>query len=413
MKDQRMNILLCHNHYQHPGGEDSTYADEAKLLEAHGHNVIRYTMHNDDIRDMRRTVLASKTIWNRQAYYEVRALLKKHRPHVMHCTNTFPLISPSVYYAAKDESVPVVQSLHNYRMLCANALFLRNGKACEDCLGKLIPWPAMVHGCYRESRLATAAVTSMVGIHRFMRTWIDTIQLYCTPTEFARRKFIQGGLAAEKIVVKPNFVCDDLGAGAGSGNYVVFAGRLSHEKGIDTLLRAWKMTATNVTLKFVGDGPMSDVVAQAAADDHRIEWLGQRTSSEVDAIIGDAKCVLLPSICYETFGRTVIEAYCKGTPVIVSDGGAIAELVVDNETGHLFEAGNAEQLVSKLDLLLNDTEPRRMRQAARQAYESKYTAQENYRQLLGLYQDVSNQRPHATVAPIVTTDPVIDSPVIS
>ena len=258
MTDQRMTILLCHNHYQQPGGEDLTFVDESALLESYGHKVIRFTMHNDEIRDMSRTKLAVKTMWNRQAYYEIRAIIRKHRPAVMHCTNTFPLISPSVYYAARDESVPVIQSLHNYRMFCANSLFLRDGRACDDCLGKMIPWPAIVHGCYRESRLATVGVTSMVGIHRFMRTWIDAIQLYCTPTEFARQKFVQGGIASEKIVVKPNFICEDRGVGKGRGNYFVFAGRLSREKGIDTLLQAWRQLAANIRLKIVGDGPQKN-----------------------------------------------------------------------------------------------------------------------------------------------------------
>jgi len=409
MTDQPMNILLCHNHYQHPGREDSTFVDESALLESYGHTVIRYTMHNDDIRDMRRTKLAAKTMWNRQAYYEVRANIRKHRPAVMHCTNTFPLISPSVYYAARDESVPVVQSLHNYRMFCANSLFMRNSRACEDCLGKLIPWPAIVHGCYRESRLATVAVTSMVGVHRFMRTWIDAIQLYCTPTEFARQKFIQGGIDSQKIVVKPNFVREDRGVGEGLGNYDVFAGRLSREKGIDILLQAWRQLAGPVSLKILGDGPLSDVVAKMAAEDDRIEWLGQCSSQEVDAIIGDAKCLLLPSICYETFGRTVIEAYCKGTPVVVSDGGAIAELVRERDTGFLFESGNAEQLLTKLNLLLNDPTPRRMRQAARREYEHKYTAEQNYRQLLDLYRLASNRVQPASVTPIVDGESVVDS----
>jgi glycosyltransferase involved in cell wall biosynthesis len=408
-----MNILLCHNHYQHPGGEDSTFVDESSLLESHGHNVIRYTMHNDDIRDMRRTTLAVKTMWNRQAYYEVREIIRKHRPAVMHCTNTFPLISPAVYYAAKDESVPVIQSLHNYRMFCANSLFLRDGRACEKCLGKMIPWSAIVHACYRESRLATAAVTSMVGVHRFMRTWIDAIQLYCTPTEFARQKFIQGGIAAQKIIVKPNFVREDRGVGEGGGNYVVFAGRLSHEKGIDILLEAWRQLAAPVALKILGDGPLGDVVAKAAALDSRIQWMGQCSSQEVDSIIGEAKCVLLPSICFETFGRTVIEAFCKGTPVVVSDGGAIAELVREGDTGFLFESGNADQLLAKLNMLLDDAAPQEMRAAARREYERKYTAKENYRQMLDLYLRVSNRVQSGAVTPIGDGEPVSESPVSS
>ena len=201
-----MRILLCHNHYQQPGGEDQTFVEEGLLLESHGHEVTRFTLHNDAIEDMNRWELARKILWNRESYAELQQLIRSERPQVMHCTNTFPLISPAAYYAARDENVPVVQSLHNFRMFCANSLFLRKGKVCESCLGKRIAWPAIVHGCYRGSRVATTGVATMLGIHRAMKTWHQTIRLFCTPSEFARGKFIEGGIAPEKVVVKPNFV---------------------------------------------------------------------------------------------------------------------------------------------------------------------------------------------------------------
>jgi glycosyltransferase involved in cell wall biosynthesis len=380
-----MRILLCHGYYQQRGGEDQSFEAEANLLEARGNVVLRYTLHNDEIARMGPYEVARKTVWNRHSYREMRDLIRRQRPDVMHCTNTFPLISPAAYYAARAEGVPVVQSLHNYRLLCANSLLLRDGRPCETCLGKRTLWPAIRHRCYRGSRLHSAGVAAMVGIHRFLKTWSEAVDLYCTPSEFARQKFIEGGIAADRIVVKPNFV-DDLGLGNGKGGYVVYVGRLSHEKGVELLLQAWQRLNLPVRLKVIGDGPLADRVAQAASADERIEWLGRLAPREVAQLIGDSLCVVLPSICYETFGRTVIEAYCKGTPVIASDLGALAELVHEGETGYLFSAGDADHLLRRLATLLED--PRRhmqLRRAARREYERKYTDQMNYKMLMRIY----------------------------
>ena len=405
-----MKILLCHNHYQHPGGEDQTFDDEGLLLESRGHQVTRFTLHNDDIEGMNRWELARKTLRNNESYAELQQLIRSERPQVMHCTNTFSLISPAAYYAAHDENVPVVQSLHNYRMFCANSLFLRNGRICESCLGKRIAWPAIVHGCYRGSRVATAGVAAMLGIHHVMKTWHQMIQLFCTPSEFARGKFIEGGMDAERIVVKPNFVFEDWGQGAGSDAYFVFVGRLSHEKGVEILLDAWRQLNRNISLKIVGDGPLADQVARAAQDDARIEWLGRRSTDEVSDVIGDAYGVLLPSICYETFGRSVIEAYCKGTPVIASNQGAMAELVQHERTGLLVDAGNAAQLVSATVRLFDETELRQdMRRAARDEYERNYTADQNHQMLMEIYQracdGTAETEPYAAPQPVVCAEP--------
>ncbi len=196
-----MKIALVHNYYQQPGGEDEVFADEGALLEARGHQVVRYTAHNDRIAGMRAPVLAQVTVWNRAVYRELRAFIRKERPAVMHFQNTFPLISPASYYAARAEGVPVVQTLHNYRLLCPNALFFRDGHVCEDCLGKSIPWPGVAHACYRGSRTASGVVASMLSIHRALRTWTEMIDVYVVLSEFARQKFIEGGLPSEKIVV--------------------------------------------------------------------------------------------------------------------------------------------------------------------------------------------------------------------
>lgn len=390
-----MKLLLCHNYYQQPGGEDQSFAAEARLLEANGHDVVRLTLHNDAIDRMSRPAVAGRTLWNRQVYTQVRALIRREKPQLMHCTNTFPLISPAVYYAARKEKVPVVQSLRNYRLLCPNALFLRDGRVCEDCLGKAVPWPGVLHGCYRGSRTASAVVAALSAGHRLLGTWRHAVDFYFTLTEFARQKFVQGGLEAERIAVKPNFIDPDPGPGEGRGGYAVFVGRLSPEKGIELLLAAWQRLSSRLPLKIVGDGPLADKVRTATTADARIEWLGRRSPEEVLALVGDAAFLVMPSIWYETFGRTIIEAFARGTPVLASRIGALAELVDEGRTGLLFRPSDAVDLESALErLLANPAQLLQMRQEARREYESKYTAAINYRLLLAIYQRALSARPY-------------------
>ena len=212
----------------------------------------------------------------------------------------------------------MVQTLHNFRLLCPNALLFRDGRVCEDCLGRSIPWPAVVHKCYRGSRSATAAVAAMLMVHRAMGTWWEAVDVYIALAEFCRRKFIEGGLPAEKIVVKPNFIATDPGVGGGRGGYGVFVGRLAPEKGLETLLKAWKILGGKVPLKVVGDGPMTATVEGSEAKDAGIEWLGHRSAQEVYSLIGEAMFLVFPSEWYENLPRVIIEAFAKGTPVIAS-----------------------------------------------------------------------------------------------
>jgi glycosyltransferase involved in cell wall biosynthesis len=388
-----MKVLLCHNFYQQPGGEDQSFAAEGRLLEERGHDVLRYTLHNDVIERMSGWEVACKSVWNPQSYAAVRQMIRTERPDVLHCTNSFPLVSPAACYAARAEGVPVVQSLRNYRLLCPNALFLRDGHICEDCMGRAFPWPGVVHACYRQDRAATAVVSGLIAAHRLLGTWLRFVDLYFTPTEFARRKFIEGGLPAERIAIKPNFVATDPGAGPGTGGYAIFVGRLSPEKGIDTLVAAWKQLRAPMTLKIVGDGALADHVATAGRLDPRIEWLGPRTPEEVLSLIGAAACLIVPSLWYETFGRTVVEAFARGTPVVASRLGALAELVEDGCTGLLCRSGDPADLAAKIERLLSDPEATsRMRHAARREYELKYTAEINYQILMAIYKRARSMR---------------------
>ncbi len=382
-----MRVLSIHNRYQIRGGEDESREAEEKLLREMGNIVDVYEENNDRLATINSVEMALRTVWSKEAYQTVKQRLKKQPHDIVHVQNFFPLISPSVYYAAKSQGVPVVQTLRNYRLLCPNGLFFRNGSVCEDCLGKAVPLPGVWHGCYRESRMASGAVATMLTVHRTMRTWIEMVDVYIALTEFARQKFIQSGFPAEKIVVKPNFVHPDPKPGEGRGGYALYVGRLSVEKGLDTLLSAWERLGKQLPLKIVGDGPLTDQVVEASKKLGCVEWLGRKPMQEVYDLMGEATFVVFPSKWYETFGRVAVEAFAKGTPVIAANIGAIAELIEHRRTGLHFRPGDSEDLATQVEWAL--THPRelaQMRYQARTEFEAKYTAQQNYRRLIDIYQ---------------------------
>lgn len=384
-----MRILSIHSRYQIRGGEDEVCDAEKQLLEQKGHTVELYEDFNQRVSELGTVKSAVKTLWSQESYHQLKIRLGHGQFDLIHVHNFFPLISPSIYYAARSAGVPVVQTLHNYRLLCPSALMFRNQTVCEDCVGKAVPWPAVKYGCYRESRTASAAVAAMLTLHNHLQTWAHLVDRYIALTEFARQKFIEGGLPTDKILVKPNFVDFDPGIGHGTGGYGLFVGRLSPEKGLDTLLEAWEKLQVPCSLKIVGDGPLLPLVQQAAQRSPKIEYLGRKSLPEVYDLLGDAMFLVVPSLWYETFGRVVVEAYAKGTPVLVSNLGAIAELVIPEQTGFHFQAGDSSSLAATVDRLLS--QPQRlqhMRQQARNQFEKSYTAEKNYQQLMGIYQSV-------------------------
>ena len=381
-----MRILLAHNFYQQTGGEDLVVADEARLLVSRGHDVIQYSVHNDEVNSVSRLALGYRTIWSQPAYRGVRTAIATHRPEVVHVHNTLPLLSPSIYYAASAEGVPVVQTLHNYRLMCPAAVCFRNGHVCTDCVGKPVAVGAIRHACYRGSRSASAAVVTMLSVHRLLGTWERRPSVYIALTDLARRMFIASGLAAEKLVVKPNFVDPDPGIGTGDGGYALFVGRLSAEKGIRTLLHAWQSVGERLPLLIVGDGPLAPDVAAAAGKAPGITWLGERAPNEVAPLLKKATCVVFPSECYETFGRVIVEAFAAGTPVVAAGHGAAAELVTDGITGVHFRPGDAADLAAQVIHLNSHPDLRgMMRTAARSDFENRFTADVNYRLLMAIY----------------------------
>jgi glycosyltransferase involved in cell wall biosynthesis len=381
-----MKILTVHNYYQHQGGEEGVFQSESELLEENGHQVWRYTLTNDRIGEMSSLSLLGKTLWNHQVYRELRSLIHQEQIQIAHFHNTFPLISPSAYYACKAEKIPVIQTCHNYRLLCANGMFLRDGKVCEDCLEKLLPLPSIQHKCYRNSQIASIGTATMLTTHRLAKTWNRQVDKYIALTEFARQKLIQGGIPPLKIVVKPNFVNPDPGFGDGNGGYALFVGRLSQEKGIDLLLSAWEQIKDTIPLKIVGDGPLGDRVKAAANSQSGIDWVGRKSMEEVYTLMKGASFLVFPSRWYEGFPRTIIESFAVGTPVIAADLGSMSTLITPKQTGLHFQAGNVEDLVAKV-LWATDRleEMTQLRQTTRAEFLAKYTTEENYRKLLEIY----------------------------
>lgn len=383
----RVRVLMAHNYYQQAGGEDQSFLAESALLEASGHQVVPYTVHNQSIDSSRRLRAGAQAVWSTESHRALRALVRETRPDVAHFQNIFPLISPSAYYAVKAEGVPIVQSLRNYRLACPTATFFRDGHPCEDCRGKLIPWPGVVHACYRNSRPATAAVGAMLLTHRLLGTWQRMVDVYVALTTFTEQK-LRSTLPHARMVVKPNFVYPDPGPGPGGGGEsgAVFVGRLSQEKGIDTLLEAWRGLAPAVPLRVIGDGPLAPQVAQAQREIPGVTWLGRLSSERTFAELGKADLLVFPSLWYETFGRVAVEAFAKGTPVLASDLGAVAEVTRQSPAGMLFPPGDAVALRERVAALFADRgELTRLRPLARQEFELKYSGAANLGQLLEIY----------------------------
>jgi len=383
-----MRILILHNRYRQLGGEDMVVAAETALLRARGHEVQHFIKDNSNLDGIGPIRLGIETIWSRQSHAEIAASIRGWQPDVAHFHNTLPLISPAAIHAANAFGVATVQTHHNYRLACPNAQLFRDGRPCEDCLGRPVAWPGVLHACYRESRLATGAVAAMNAVHRRKRTWIDKVDRHIALTEFARGKLVAAGLPPAHVVVKPNFLEQDPGRGEGAGGFALFVGRLSPEKGLRTLIAAWRDRPEAPPLKIVGDGPLAGEVAAAAAQIPALEWLGERPRAEVLELMGAARLVLVPSEWHEPFGLTIIEALARGTPVLGADSGGIASLLEDGRSGRLHRAGDAADLVAKQRELfaLSETQAAEMRRFARERFENEFTAERNYDRLLRIYE---------------------------
>ena len=386
-----MKVLVVHNYYQLPGGEDSVFHTEAALLEQHGHEVFRFTAHNRDVAEHSLPSLAGRTIWNPSSRRDVAAVIRDVRPDVMHVHNTLPLISPSIYGVARSNGAAVVQTLHNYRLICPGALLLRDGRPCEDCVGTVMKVPAVRHRCYRDSQPASLSVATMLGVHRLAGTWQRLVDRYIVLSHFARQKFIEGGLPADRLVVKANCVSPDPGFNnSPHDGYALFVGRLSPEKGLGTLLEAWSRIPNAPLLRIAGDGPMMPAARDGRAG---IEWLGHQPREALLDVMKGASILIVPSEWYEGWPLTVVDAFAVGTPVLASRIGALTEMVTDGVTGLLFEPRSPDDLVRTF--LLAQRHPAAVAEMARRArreFELRYSAEPTYEALTRIYADAIENR---------------------
>lgn len=388
-----MKVLLAHTFYRSsaPSGEDSVYLNERSLLDEH-YDVVRYEKHNDDLDDstlQKQVGLAISGAWSRKAYDEVSELIRKTRPDVAHFHNTFPQITPSAWAACQANGVPVVQTLHNFRYICPAALLQRKGKPCEDCIsGSLLN--SLKHRCYRGSLAATGAQAWTIARNRLNGGFRKNVDRYLALTDFAAGRMIAGGLPAENVIIKPNFLPEIPAEGKGEGGYVVYTGRLSDEKGVHTLLKAWQQVNPAVSLKLVGDGPLRPELEQyVQAHQLNVEFMGFCDKQTVLKLVGGALFQVVPSEWYEGFPMVILEAYGCGTPVLASKIGSLDEVVEEGVTGRKFTPGDQNSLAGILaEWLSNPDQVLSLRGTTRQRFLDRYTSDANLTRTAEIYEQV-------------------------
>lgn len=387
-----MKILKVHNYYLQPGGEDTVFLAESALLRLNGHEVTEYLESNTKIASMNQASVALQTFWSNSSYQRMKRFLQNSKPDVVHVHNTFPLISPSVYYACQDVGVSVVQTLDNQRLICPAASFYRKGGLCLDCLGKTPPWPSVFHACYHDSHIHTAVVASMLTLHRMLKTWQKKVDAFLCSTKFYRDLFVRSGLPSEKIVVMPHFVKKPSFSTLPKrpGDYVLFVGRLDPEKGVKTLLEGWRHL--DIPLKIRGSGRLENY-AKGYVEQHgmnTVEFIGRLDDNELSELIGGARFLVMPSEgYYETFGMVIVEAYSHGVPVLASNIGVATELVSNQGTGLMFEPGNPSDLAIKARWMWDHpSEVHAMGRNALAVYNNCFTPEKCYKTLIGVYENL-------------------------
>lgn len=380
----KLKVLVVHCVYQLKGGEDSVVESEVAMLRAAGHEVRLYLRDNTDANETPAWRLAAQTLWSSRTVQDLREVTREWRPDVIHVHNTLLLVSPSVFWAAAELGIPVVQTVHNFRAACLGAIFVRNGQVCEDCMGK-VPWRGVLRGCYRGSVAQSAVLATMVMTHRQLGTYDHKVTRFIALTEFAKGKLASAGLPADKIRVKSNFVEWRAAPQSSARRGGIYVGRLSVEKGIEVLLAALqRFTPEDHQIEVMGTGPFESDTARLLG----AHYLGFQPLSAVLEKMEQASFMVLPSICYEGFPRTIVEAFACGLPVIASRLGSMAELVADGETGLLFEAGNPDDLAQKIAWAhAHPHEMIAMGQRARTIYEARFNPEQNLSELIGIYRD--------------------------
>lgn len=384
---KKHNVLMAHNYYQVPGGEDTVFHNEVKMLEKNGHKVTKYTRHNDEIKGgvLSKLKLGIDTIFSLKTYKEVKILIDENDIDVVHVHNTLPLISPSIYYAARSKKVPVVQTIHNFRLLCPGATFTRNGEICEDCLSKGLV-QSLKHRCYRNSLFQTFVMYIMLKFHRIIGTY-NKIN-YITLTEFNKNKLLHIVKDESKIYVKPNFVEKREKREKVLEDYFVYIGRLDDIKGINFLVKVWKEIDLKIDLYVIGTGPEEEKIRQFIEVNNikNIKLIGFKKREDAFKIIEKSRAIIVPSKWYEGFPMTIVESFSLGVPVLGSRLGNIESIIDDTINGLLFEKDNKENLKQVIertfyDIQLNED----LGKNAYKTFVENYTDKKNYKNLEIIY----------------------------
>jgi glycosyltransferase involved in cell wall biosynthesis len=380
-----MRVLQVHTHYREPGGEDAVVATEADLLRDAGHHVLSHRVSNPQ--GARAAASLAVAPWNATRARAVARHVERSHPDVVHVHNTWFATSPAILSAVRATGVPVVMTLHNYRLLCAAATLFRDGAPCTDCVGTH-PWHGVQHACYRGSRPQSAVAATTIDLHARRGTWHRDVDRFLALTEFGRDQFVSGGLPAERILVKPNSVGDPgpRPAPPSASTTVLFLGRLTEEKGLDTLLRAWQRAPARLRLVVAGGGPLEAAVRARAPE--RVEVVGPLPGPEVRRSLLSARALVFPSTWYEGQGLVAVEAAAAGTPVVLSDHGAMTGLFAPGAEELLFPPADVDALVDRLARLDDDRFVDRLGGFVRRRYEERYTHTTALERLESTYRSV-------------------------
>lgn len=379
-----MKILFIHNQYRQPGGEDVAVELETSLLKERGHEVELLLFSNDETAGALQSGI--NAVYNRAAASRTRQAIRRFRPDIVHVHNWFFTASPSVFYAAKKEGVPVIMTIHNFRFVCANALLLRNNQPCELCVQKTWPTHGIRYKCYRDSAAQSALVTAITGIHKSLRTWQQKVDNYIVLTPFAKSRLSGSSFKVDpdRMIIKPNFIPEP---GAGTlprENFFLFAGRLSTAKGVQVLMNAFGRL--NSKLVVAGEGPEKEAMMQQAKTSN-ITFAGKRSRDELLALMKTCKAVIFPSLWYEGLPFVILEALATGTPVIASRLGSMASVITHGFNGLHFSPGNADELAQAVEHMNKGGQDiEQLYSNARQTYLEHYHPDSHYRSIISIYE---------------------------
>ncbi len=381
-----MKVLMIHNRYKITGGEDVSTNVEAEMLKSGGIDIEKWIITNDSIENENKINLAINTIWSKKYHQLLLDKIKENKYDIIHVQNFFPLFSPSIFYAAKKAGTKIVMTIRNYRLICPNGLMYVHGKICRDCVGKTIPYPAIMKKCYRDDMGATTAIVGMLGVHNILNTWSNKVDGYICISAFVKQQLIKSGFDSGKLHVKYNFVTSPVAPEFTSEGYYIFVGRTSDQKGLPLLLKTFEENKKE--LMIVGDGPLNEMAESFARRNANITFAGELPLEETYRRIAKAKALIAPSQSDEPFGRTIAEAFAHGTPVIGSALGGISELIQDGVNGFLFDPYQATALQETITKFENFENAELMRRGAFDSYQKKFTSNMNYDSVMEIYNKV-------------------------